>query len=597
MQTVLLLDSCTLTRECLSMILRAKGYRVQSTALISQAKAMIAKRAPDIIVTEIRLPDDNILNLMRTFKDDPNASKIKVCLLTQAAAKKPITEAIELGACTVMLKSKFTVASFIEQVNAVGSATLGNAQSSSTDAEPALAPEIRYPLPMPAKDPALALKEIKPIIARAKLKEGLEEMEELCTLSEPIVKILEAINSPDTDIDDVADLLKLDQTIAMKIMRVANSIEYARGEQTITLKDAIIRIGLEELKNLVTGIGIVDNLAEIKSTGSLNHELFWEHSLAVAVCSSKIASYCPDVGDEVAFTAAILHDIGRVILQQTFPDEYKQVLETADNLGISLELVEKRLLLADHTSIAQTMLHSWNLPKDLVDAIANHHCQPSKLSTSCPKNTRLAAIIELSNRIVHAMGIGSSGNSTISSTEELFTLIDAQKLNIDEITHGLAKQIKEMRSTVYSSDDKNKPTPPNPHAPVFDRAFHPLFISMDTDFDAIEHWVMANADEGTDDTLPNIAIIHARQPKDKQELADKLDEALGKLAFDSSAQAIPVLILSPSGKTALSDELLTRHPSMILMTNFSVLHFEQTVNHLLNGLVRAEEPREMRKAA
>ncbi len=596
MQTVLLLDSCTLTRECLSMILRAKGYRVQSTSLISQAKAMIAKRAPDIIITEIRLPDDNILNLMRTLKDDPNASKIKVCLLTQAAAKKPITQAIELGACTVMLKSKFTVASFIEQVNAVSVATLGNAQSSSSDAEPAQAPEIRYPLPMPAKDPAVALKEIKPIIARAKLKEGLEEMEEICTLSEPIEKILEAIDSSDTEIDDVADLLKMDQAIAMKVMRVANSIEYARGEQTTTLKDAVIRIGLEELRNLVTRIGIFDNLAEIKSTGSLDIELFWEHSLAVAVCSSKIASYCPDVGDEVAFTAAILHDIGRVILQQTFPDEYKQVLETANSLGVSLELVEKRLLLADHTSIAQTMLHSWNLPKDLVDAIANHHCLPSKLSTVCPKNTRLAAIVELSNRIIHAMGIGSSGNTTISSTEELFTLLDTQEINIDEIVHGLAKQIKEMRSTVYSTNNDN-PLVPNPNAPAFDRAFHPLYISMDTDVDAIGHWVMANADEGPEDTLPNIAIVHARQPKDKQQLAEKLEEALAMYSFDSGASKIPVLILSPSGKTALADELLIQHPSMILMTNFSVLHFEQTVNHLLNGQVRAEEPREMRKAA
>ena len=99
MQTILLLDSCTLTRECLTTILRAKGYRVQSTAMIAQAKTMIAKRPPDLIITEVRLPDDNVLNLMRSLKADPNSSKIKVCLLTQAAAKKPIMEAIGLGAC------------------------------------------------------------------------------------------------------------------------------------------------------------------------------------------------------------------------------------------------------------------------------------------------------------------------------------------------------------------------------------------------------------------------------------------------------------------------------------------------------------------
>lgn len=593
MQTILLIDSCTLTRECLSTILRAKGYRVQSTSLIAQAKTMIAKRVPDIIISETRLSDDNLFNLMRSLNAEPNTAKVKVCLLTQIAAKKPITEAIELGACTVMLKSKFTVAGFIEQVGAAAAAEITPQGSNTSEDDVPPESNIRYPLPMPVQDPAIALKEIKPIIARVRLKERLEEMDELCTLSEPIVKILEAIDCPETEIDDVADLLKMDQTIAMKIMRVANSIEYSRGEQATTLKDAVIRIGLEELRNLVTGIGVVGKFADGKSSNTAEQRLFWEHSLAVAVCSQKIASRCNDVSPELAFTAAILHDIGRVIFQQALPEEYTQVLDTSHELGISLELVEKRMLLADHTTIAQTMLHSWNLPKDLVSAIASHHCLPSKLSTVCPKNTKLAAIVELSNRVVHAMEIGCSGNRTITSTEDLFKIIDTEELTIKFIADGLEEQISSMRSRIYPSSLQEKPAlgVANANGPVFDRAFHPLFITMDTDLDAIGHWVMSHADEPDEGTLPTIAVIHARLPRDKQELADKFEAALEKYTFDSGSQPIPLLILSPSGKTALPDDLLMRHPSTILMTPISALHFEQSVNHLLNGLVRAEEPR------
>ena len=589
MQTILLLDSCTLTRECLSTILRAKGYRVQSTALIAQAKTMIAKRPPDLVITEIRLPDDNILNLMRSLKGNPNASKIKFCLLTQAAAKKPIMEAIELGVCKVMLKSKFTVAGFIEQVNAVSTAASGPAQTTSApskDSAPAV--ELRFPLPLPTQDPALALKEIKPIIARTQLKERLDEMEELRTMSAPITEILKAIDSPDTNVEDVADLLKMDSTIAMKIMRVANSIEYARGEQTTTLKDAVIRIGLEELREIVAGIEIVD-----QNLCGLNQCLAWDHALSVAVCSTKIAEMAEGVDPELAFTAAILHDIGRTILQQALPDQYQKVLDTSLELGVSLELVEKRLLLSDHTSIAQTMLHSWNLPKDLVDAIANHHTLPSKLSTACPKNTKFAAIIELSNRIIHSIGIGGSGNQVVSSTEELFDLVEVEGLTIGKIIDGLEDEINAMRAHVYPSQTPNQPSLEisKSNTPIFDRPFHPVFITMDTDTDAIGHWVMNNADVDDENALPNIAIIHARQPKDKQELTDKLDAALSKHSFDSNARPIPVLILSPSGKTALPDETLMRHPSMIMTTPVSLLHFEQSVNHLLNGMVRAEEPR------
>ena len=589
MQTVLLVDSCTLTRECLSTILRAKGYRVQCAGLIAQASTMISKRPPDLIITEIRLPDGNILNLMRTINADPNASKTKVCLLTQAAAKKPIMEAIELGACKVMLKAKFTVAGFIEQVAAIGAAP-SSTPTNAAALEPAPALDLRFPLPMPAQDPALELKSIKPIIARAQLKDRLDEMEDLRTLSDPITQILASIDSPGTKIEDVADLIKMDQIIAMKIMRVANSIEYSRGEQTTTLKDAVIRIGLEELRELISGVEVVD-----QDLCGHDQRSFWDHALSVAVCSSKIAAMTEDIDPELTFTAAILHDIGRAILQQALPSEYQKVLDTANELGVSLELVEKRLLLSDHTGIAQTILHSWNLPKDLVDAIANHHCLPSKLSTTCPKNTTIAAIVELSNRVVHAIGIGSSGNKVISPTEELFDLINVEGLSIAQITNGLEAQINTMRSYVYPSDKPKKPSREISKAdtPIFDRAFHPIFITMDPGLDAIEHWVIANADEldSENGALPNIAIIHARQPKDKQELSDKLAAELAKYSFDSNAQPIPVLILSPSGKTALPDELLIRHPSKIMTTPISLFQFEQSVNHLLNGMVRAEEPR------
>jgi putative nucleotidyltransferase with HDIG domain len=600
MHTILLIDSCPLTRECLATILRAKGYRVQSTSLISQAKIMIAKRSPDLIITEIRLPDDNALNLMRTLNADLYAAKIRVCLHTQAAAKKPIMEAIGLGACKVMLKSKFTIAGFLEQVSSLltqdrpaQSGPAGPASDQGSGAN-----EIRYALPLAAQDPALSLKDIKPIISRAQLNDRLEELTELQTLSEPITRLLQAIDSPEAEIDQVADLLKMDQAIAMKIMRIANSSTYARGEQTVTLKDAVLRIGLEHLRELVVGIGVIDalNSTENKMDGSIisfDHQLFWEHALGVAVCSSKIAMNCGGVNPEMAFTAAILHDIGRVMLIQALPELYPQVIDTSHRLGVGLELAEKRMLLTDHTTIAQTMLHAWNLPKDLVDAIANHHCPPSKLASVCSKNTKIAAVIELANRMVHAMGIGSSGNRSILGTEELFGILESPELSIESITDGFDAQINEMRSLIYKSTSGTDLAMPisKPNSPVFDRAFHPVYISMEPEFDAIGHWIMDHGDEhGSDEHPgPNIIIIHARQARDRQALTEKLTQAQENLTSGSGTQRLPVLILSASGKTSLADEALTRHPSMHLKTPFSVSHFEQAVNHLLNGMIRPIE--------
>lgn len=179
----------------------------------------------------------------------------------------------------------------------------------------------------------------------------------------------------------------------------------------------------------------------------------------------------------MAFTAGILHDIGRVILHQIFPEHYPKVLKHAHTLGVPLELVEKRLLLSDHTSMSQTMLGNWNLPKDLIEAIVSHHTEPGKLSSVCPKNAQLAATIELGNRITHAMGIGSSGNRIISSTEELFELIDSSELSLNAITNGLDKQVSEMRALIFSSGDSDR-LHGGSNGPAFDRSFHPIYITQ-----------------------------------------------------------------------------------------------------------------------
>jgi putative nucleotidyltransferase with HDIG domain len=599
MQTILLIDSCPLVRECLSTILRAKGYRVQNASQVGQAKTMIVKKVPDLILTEIRLPDDNALNLLRWIKSEPTASKIKVCLLTNAAAKKPIMEAVELGVNKVMLKPKFTIAGFLTQVAQL------TAPPAPTDKSDQASPESNedhptYLLPEPAQDPALALKAIKPIIARTLLNERIEALGELHTLSEPIARVLQAIDDPDTTIEMLADLIKLDQTIAMKIMRVANSSNYARAEQTTTLKDAVLKIGLEPLRELIIAVGIVDRMRENQTEAQgFDHQLFWEHALGVAACASKIAQVCQGMNPEMIFTAAILHDIGRVILLQALPEFYPKVLKQSHTLGVPLEHTEKRLLLADHTTIAQNVLGTWNLPKDLIDAIVHHHCVPSKLASVCPKNTELAGAIELADRLTHAMGIGCSGNKTISGTEELFDLLGSSELTLESITDGLDDTIESMRALIFPPNQASRRIV-KPNAPALDRVFHPVYLTMDPKTDAIGHWVMSHHDHPNDEKVEsNIAIVHARQAKDRQALADQLELAQTQLdeAAGSTASPLPVLILSPTGKIGLPEEILTRHPTVHLMTPFSVLHFEQQVNHLLNGLVRPQENWTQRKSA
>ncbi len=601
MQTILLIDSCPLTRECLSAVLRAKGYRVQITSQIAQARTMITKRPPDLIITEIRLPDDNVLNLMRTMKNDPNLNKVKVCLLTQAAAKKPILDAIALGACKVMLKSKFTIVGFIEQVDSILTAPNLAAVSgadASHDSEDQSSTQLRYPLPMPAEDPALALKEIKPIMSRAELKAIIDELPELGTFQESIDQALRAIEAPDTEIDQVADLIKADQTIAIKVMRVASSSVYAREEPTLTLKDAIIRIGLENLREIITEIRIMDtDPGMVKSSDEHSIDLirFWEHAIAVALCSARISEHVSGIQAETAYTAALLHDIGRLIMQQGIGARYNEAIKYSRSLGVGLEHAEKRLFLSDHTVIAKSVLGGWNIPKEIMSAIAHHHLPVAQIEKTCPKESEFVTIVGLADRIVHALGIGCSGNQTVSPTEDFFELLgDNEQLNIHQLTEGLIESVQALRNKILPSSTEKcvRSGSQQIGSPVFDQSFQPMYISMNKDHDAIGHWVESHRDaveEGAPIPAPTIAIVHIRHARDRQALADRLKEQLATVARETGSQPLPLLLLSPTGKSGLPDETMSLHPTMHLMTPFSVLHFEQAANKLLTGAVRPLE--------
>lgn len=607
MHTILLIDNSPLVRECLSTILRVKGYRVQCAATIAQARSTLSKRLPDVMVTEICLPDDNVLNLLRSMQGTPNLGKMKICLLTQAAAKKPIMEAIELGASKVMLKTQFTIASFLEQLQEAlaPEQPQGGSKPGAPSAKGSDEPMPRYPLPAPAPDPLLGLKQVKPLMNRSQLNSFIDQLEEIGTVGTAVERLLELIDTPNVTFDQIAALVEVDQVLSTKVMREANSPTYAGTEQSSSIKDALLRIGLENLRPLIEATPTeADCELRHKESFSFDTRRLWAHAVGVGVCSARIASLCEEaVNPKLAYTTGLLHDMGRVILQQAMPQQYAQVMAKACELGVPLGAAEKRMLLTDHTTTIQSMMHSWNLPKDLVESIACHHEEAGKLGAACPKSPMLAATVALANRVVLAMGVGASGDAVIEPSEDLFTHFEDHELTIDKITEGLDREIKIKLDTLDLSPSGGGAlaSPWGPVAPVFDQPLRPAYLTMDPGTDLIGQWVMRQRDPSAEADEPcNLAVVHLRQPRDRQALGEQLIAAQVKANEKGAKGTMPVLMLSPSGRTSLIEELICHHPALHLMTPFSAQHFEQAANRLLNGSIAPDDAgvsQSMRQAA
>jgi hypothetical protein len=130
----------------------------------------------------------------------------------------------------------------------------------------------------------------------------------------------------DADSEGLVDLIRVDAGLTADILHVANSAPYSRGSRVETLTEAVNRVGSREIYRIITNIIASPVLANSEQRGFARLDL-WKHSLSAAVAAQALAMHLPNVEPEVAFTAGLLHDIGKVVLAQAVGPDYVAIME------------------------------------------------------------------------------------------------------------------------------------------------------------------------------------------------------------------------------------------------------------------------------
>jgi len=196
---------------------------------------------------------------------------------------------------------------------------------------------------------------------------------EISSIKSVVTGIVKIINDPDSSAKDLKDLIQVDPPLSAKLLKVANSAYYSRGNTITEIMQAVIWIGYEALKELalsqkVCEIFNTDNLIEGYSRTSL-----WKHSIAVAILAKMI--YRREFGQrgEDIYAAGLLHDIGIIAEDQFMQREFLRVLKRLNGRIISLSNAEIQIFGFDHTDVGKAIAADWNLPPELVMSIGYHH--------------------------------------------------------------------------------------------------------------------------------------------------------------------------------------------------------------------------------
>jgi len=202
------------------------------------------------------------------------------------------------------------------------------------------------------------------------LKKIADEHKELLSLPQSLAEVLRLVRDDRSGADDLAAVLIKDPALTARILRIVNSAFYGGGRQVGTMSQAVMTIGMRQITALTLSASVYKLTDDWKS--SIDRMRFWRHSLDVAIGSRMIAEKIGYARPEEAFVAGLLHDLGILILDHSFPREYAQVWKSA-GWGGNLVDCEEATWCTNHAKVARFLLDQWQLPESICQAVGSHH--------------------------------------------------------------------------------------------------------------------------------------------------------------------------------------------------------------------------------
>ncbi|MCK5127172.1 MAG: HDOD domain-containing protein [candidate division Zixibacteria bacterium] len=257
----------------------------------------------------------------------------------------------------------------------------------------------------------------------------------------PIVfsQIQKVLSNPNTSAFDIAAIIQEDPAISAKVLKLTNSAYYGLPSEIESVKQAVVIVGLEAVKNLVLSASVF----EAFSKGKLDKEfqdVFWRHSLGVAFAARLLAHTLKSkmmFDAEAAFSAGMLHDIGKMVISVYMPDDFAKINELREQKPNTPDhVLEEEVLGYNHMQIGALLGKEWKLPAKLIEAISFHHFpQLNESENSLP------FLIHMGNYLTH-FTFDSEPDSEISIEPVAEGVVNFVGTSIDQL-NGCADLLRE----------------------------------------------------------------------------------------------------------------------------------------------------------
>src|SRR2546429_624035 len=185
-------------------------------------------------------------------------------------------------------------------------------------------------------------------------------------------RLLNLLSQPDIDSEKVVELIRYDPSLTASVLHACNSAFLGAANPASGIQEAVMRLGFKKVYRMVASISTAPTLKPAQQGYGIEQGELWKHSVTAAVAAQLIAKEKGD-DESLAFTGALLHDIGKIILAQNLEALYAKLMAETEAKGCSLLEAEENMLGVHHAEIGGRLLARWNFPDDLVAAVRFHH--------------------------------------------------------------------------------------------------------------------------------------------------------------------------------------------------------------------------------
>jgi putative nucleotidyltransferase with HDIG domain len=188
-----------------------------------------------------------------------------------------------------------------------------------------------------------------------------------------VTRLIEAAGDPGCSIKDIVEILHSDQSLSLTVLKIANSALFGRPQKAASIKMAVVILGFDEVQRIALTKALINSFSKLAKRHRPFINGFWQHAFACGITARAIAPKL-SINPDIALIGGLLHDIGKLIMLDTFADDYAldrwmTTFSTAES-----RQEELRMFSFSHDQVGGRLLKKWLFPENLVTAVSCHHC-------------------------------------------------------------------------------------------------------------------------------------------------------------------------------------------------------------------------------